>query len=117
MKTGMAAEAVAAEYFRLRCGILDQFDGDMFGRGLAAGAAYGRAEEAFAGAAEARPEWVRSILLGTLARRDRTAAARYAADAEGLARWTEGADFEALPATVKEWIRRDLRQVAAADGK
>ena len=110
----MEAEAVTAEYLRLRCGVLDQFDGDMFGRGLSAGAAYGRAEEAFAGAAAERPEWVASLLLGTLARRDRTAAARHVADAESLARWAAGDEFAALPPAIREWIRRDLRQMEAA---
>ena len=113
-ETKPAAEAETAAYLRLRCGILDQFDGDMFGGGMAAGAAFGRAEEAFAGAAAEHPEWVRSILLGTLARRDRAAAARHAEEAAELARWTEGAEFGALPATVKEWIRRDLRRAEAA---
>lgn len=110
------AETVAAAYLRLRCDILDQFDGDMFGRGMAAGAAYGRAEEAFAGVAAAHPEWVRSILLGTLARRDRAAAARHAAEAEGVKRWAAGEAFGALPVVVREWVRRDMRQVEAAGG-
>lgn len=110
----MEAEALTAEYLRLRCGIFDQFDSDMFGLGLSVGAAYGRVEEAFAGAAEERPEWVASILLGTLARRDRAAAARHAAEAENIARWVAGEEFAALPSTVREWIRRDLRQLEAA---
>ena len=110
----MSAESVIAEYLRLRCDILDQFDADMFGRGLSAGAVCGRAEEAFTGAAEERLEWVASILLGTLARRDRAAAARHAAEAENIARWVAGEEFAALPSTVREWIRRDLRQLEAA---
>lgn len=110
----MEAEALTAEYLRLRCGVLDQFDSDMFGRGLSAGAAYGRAEEAFAGAAAERPEWVASILLGALARRDRAAAARHAADAESLATWAAGEEFASLPRTIREWIGRDLRQLEAA---
>lgn len=111
------AESVTAKYLSLRCDILDQFDADMFTRGLSAGAAHGRAEEAFAEAMSAHPEWVRSILLGILARRDRAAAARHAADAEGLAQWAASDAFASLPPTVREWLRRDLRQLSAALGQ
>lgn len=109
-----AAEALTAEYLRLRCDILDQFDADMFTRGLSAGAAYGRAEEAFTEALSARPEWTRTILLSTLARRDPAAAARHAPDAQGLPQWTATPAFAALPPTIQEWLRRDLRQLSAS---
>ena len=112
----VAAESVTAEYLRLRCDILDQFDGDMFTRGLSAGAACGRAEEAFTDALAAHPEWLQTILLGTLARRDRASAVRHAAAAESLAEWAASDAFASLPPTVREWIRRDLRQLAAALG-
>ena len=108
-----AAEALTAEYLRLRCDILDQFDADMFTRGLSAGAAYGRAEEAFAEALAARPEWTRAILLAILARRDPAAAARPASDASGLTEWTSSPAFFALPPTVQEWLHRDLRRLSA----
>ena len=48
--------AAELEYLRLRCGILEQVDRDMYGRGLAAGAACGRADEAF-GAARDTWRW------------------------------------------------------------
>lgn len=108
MDAEKAAElAVEAEYLRLRCGILEQVDRDMFGRGLAAGAACDRAGEAFSGAE--RPMWVDSILAGILARRDPEASARRSAEAESIRRWMAGGEFAALPPRVREWMGRDAR--------
>ena len=38
MGMDMDGQGLTAEYLRLRCGMLDLIDGEMFGRGLAAGA-------------------------------------------------------------------------------
>lgn len=111
MGMDMDGQGLTAEYLRLRCGMLDLIDGEMFGRGLAAGAACGAAEEAF-GAAR-RPEWVRSIVLGVLARRDAEALARRAGELAEAERWVASAE---LPGTLREWVERDLRRARRAAG-
>ena len=100
--------ALELEYLRLRCGILEQVDRDMFSRGMTCGAACDRAGEAFAGSE--RRIWVESILAGILARRDPEVAARRSAEAEAIRRWMAGEEFAALPPRVREWMGRDARK-------
>ena len=107
----MGMDTETAEYLRMRCGMLDQIDGDMYGRGLAAGAACGAAEEAYGAAPH--PEWVRSIVLGVLARRDPEALDRRAEELGEAERWVASAE---LPVTVREWVERDLRRARRAAG-
>jgi hypothetical protein len=95
------------EYLRLRCDILEQVDRDMFGRGLAAGAACGRAAEAFSG--DKHVVWAKCILLGVLGRRDREALPRWKEEREEVKKWMEGEEFAGLPRGVKERIGRDSR--------
>jgi hypothetical protein len=104
-----AALAEEAEYLRLRCGILEQVDRDMFGRGMAAGAACGRAAEAFSG--ETRRMWTLGVLTGILARRDAAALERWKPEADEVWRWMAGGEFAALPPRVREWMGRDARLV------
>lgn len=109
MSEGRAMDGAAVaelEYLRLRCDILEQVDRDMFGRGLAAGAACGRADEAFAAS---RNVWRWSVLLGVLARRDRDALVRWGEEAEAVRSWMESEDFAALPERVREQAERDWR--------
>lgn len=101
-----AAMRTELEYLRLRCGILEQVDRDMFGRGVPAGAACGRAEEAFGAS---RDTWRWSVLLGVLARRGREALARWGAEAAAVRSWMESEDFAALPVRVREQVERDWR--------
>ena len=110
----MAALAVESEYLRLRCGILEQVDRDMFGRGMAAGAACARADEAFSGAG--RRGWALSVLTGILARRDAVALARWKPETDEVRRWMAGEEYVALPLRVREWISRDTRGVEAILG-
>lgn len=110
----MAELAVEAEYLRLRCGILEQVDRDMFGRGLAAGAACDRAAEAFSGSD--RRMWVRGILAGILARRNPEASASRPEKAEEFRRWMAGGEFAALPPRVREWMGRDMRVAEGLPG-
>lgn len=100
------ATTAELEYLRLRSDMLEQVDRDMFGRGMAAGAACGRADEAFGAARDALR---RSILLGVLGRRDRKALARWEDECAAVRRWVESAEFAALPQCVREWVERDLR--------
>ncbi|MBP5786560.1 MAG: hypothetical protein J6Y19_01900 [Kiritimatiellae bacterium] len=110
-----AALAQEAEYLRLRCGILEQVDRDMFGRGMAAGAACRRAEEAFSG--ERRRIWTIGVLTGILARRDAAALARWKPEADEVRHWLAGGEFAALPPRVREWIGRDARLVERISGE
>lgn len=107
----MGMDTETAEYLRMRCGMLDQIDGDMYGRGLAAGAACGAAEEAYGAAS--RPDWVRSIVLGVLARRDPAALARRGDELAEAEKWAASAE---LPGTLREWVERDLRRARKAAG-
>lgn len=102
-----AALAEETEYLRLRCGILEQVDRDMFGRGMAAGAACGRAGEAFSGGGHRI--WTLGVLTGILARRDTVALARWKPEADEVRRWMAGGEFAALPPRVREWMDRDAR--------
>lgn len=102
-----AALAEETEYLRLRCGILEQVDRDMFGRGMTAGAACARAAESFSG--EGRRIWLLSILTGILARRDATALARWAPEADEVHRWMAGGGEAALPWRIREWMGRDAQ--------
>lgn len=104
-----AALAEEAEYLRLRCGISEQVDRDMFGRGMAAGAACRRAEEAFSG--ERRRMWTIGVLTGILARRDAAALARWKHETDEVRRWMGGGESAALPPRVREWMGRDARLV------
>jgi hypothetical protein len=104
-----AALAEEAEYLRLRCGILEQVDRDMFGRGMAVGAACGRAAEAFSGGE--RRMWTLGVLTGILARRDEAVLARWKPEADEVRRWMAGGEFAALPPRVREWMGRDARLV------
>ncbi len=106
-----AVDAETAEYLRLRCGMLDLIDAEMYGHGLAAGAACGAAEEAYAAAR--RPEWVRCIVLGVLARRDAAALARRTEELAEAERWLAEAS---LPTALREWTERDLRRARRAAG-
>lgn len=104
----MDGAAVAElEYLRLRCDILEQVDRDMFGRGLAAGAACGRADEAFSG--NRHRMWAKCILLGVLGRRDREALPRWEEEREEVRLWMEGEEFAGLPRGVRERMERDLK--------
>lgn len=105
---------VETEYLRLRCGILEQVDRDMFGRGMAAGAACARADEAFSGAG--RRGWALSVLTGILARRDAGALAKWRSESDEVRRWMAGEEFKALPLRVREWISRDERRVESILG-
>lgn len=106
------AVAAELEYLRLRCGILEQVDRDMFGRGMDAGAACGRAEEAYGASPDA---WRWSVLLGVMGRRGRKALARWGMEAAAVRAWTESEEFAALPKRVREQVERDW-QVAATPG-
>ncbi len=108
------AVAVETEYLRLRCGILEQVDRDMFGRGMAAGAACGRADESFSGAG--RRIWALSILTGILARRDAVSLSRWKPETEEVRRWMAGGEFRSMPLSVREWISRDARRVEVISG-
>lgn len=110
MSEGRAMDGAAVaelEYLRLRCDILEQVDRDMYGRGMAAGAACGRADEAFSGGRHRM--WAKCILLGVLGRRDREALARWKEEREEAKKWMAGEEFAGLPRGVKERIERDLK--------
>lgn len=110
MSEGRAMDGAAVaelEYLRLRCGILEQVDRDMFGRGMAAGAACGRADEAFSG--DRHRMWAKCILLGILGRRDREALARWEKEREEVRSWMDGEEFTGLPRGVRERMERDLK--------
>ena len=87
-----AAMRTELEYLRLRCGILEQVDRDMFGA--------------------SRDTWRWSVLLGVLARRGREALARWGSEAEAVRSWMESEDFAALPERVREQVERDWREGA-----
>lgn len=101
------ALAEETEYLRLRCGILEQVDRDMFGRGMAAGAACGRAGEAFSRGGHRI--WTLGVLTGILARRDAAALARWKPEADEVRRWMAGGESAALPPRLREWMERDAR--------
>lgn len=102
-----AVERAEMEYLRLRCGILDQVDRDMFGAGMPAGAACGRADEAFGAA---RDVWRWSVLLGVMGCRDRDGLGRWVEESAAVRRWMESEEYAALPSRVREWVERDWRQ-------
>lgn len=108
----MAAET---DYLRLRCGILDQIDRDMYRHRMSAASACGRAEEAFGIAGTERREWTWSVLLGVLALRDPSALPRWAEEAAAVRRWMESEAFAALPQRVREWAERDSRLAGNQD--
>lgn len=100
--------ATELDYLRLRCDILEQVDRDMFGRGMSAGAACGRADEAFSG--DKHRMWAKCILLGVLGRRDRDALLRWEEERDEVRQWMAGEEFSGLPKGVREWMERDSKR-------
>lgn len=102
-------------YLELRCDILEQFDVDVYEKGYSLGQAASHCGETFRG--HGRPEeWVWSVILGILARRERARLHEFTRELEKVLYWSIQDETRHIPSAIWDWIRSDLRRLQTVRG-